>query len=348
MVNSFLALLLWIPPFGWLGLHHFYLGRHLHGLLWATSCGGYVIGWLRDLFCLESYCEIANSRQKGEERKPENYPRPPYTIAHFFGQAFLAGRWLRYSLGLPIPELLEYLMKVLAACCVVWAVRSEARRACYLPQVLKFGLGAAAVEVLLGRLGVLSGFDLPLWAAMYASYATTTWRSDSAEGAISGRTAAAILVVWLVWCAQWGRSVTSAGDDDGEPGAGWGMRFRFGNSNTWSGFNSAYGMFEEGEAGEEGFNSRTGWQHRFKRLGDKWKERITLRRGGMGEREALRTLGLDPREELSRSTITKAHRRLSLEHHPDKNAAACADDEGSCDMQTRLNEARDVLMAQAK
>ena len=66
-------------------------------------------------------------------------------------------------------------------------LRSEARRACYLPQVLKFGLGAAAVEVLLSRLGVLSGFDLPLWAAMYASYATTTWRCDSAEAAISGR-----------------------------------------------------------------------------------------------------------------------------------------------------------------
>eukprot|EP00959_Pyramimonas_sp_CCMP1952_P092953 1945162-Pyramimonas_sp.AAC.1 len=75
MVNSYVALLLWVPPFGWFGLHHFYLGRNLQGLLWATSFGGYFIGWWRDLFCLESYCKIANKRQAKEEVKEEVCPR---------------------------------------------------------------------------------------------------------------------------------------------------------------------------------------------------------------------------------------------------------------------------------
>jgi DnaJ family protein C protein 22 len=63
MKNSYLALLLWLPPFGFFGSHHFYLGRNLQGLLWATSFGGYLVGWLRDLFLLNVYVEIANRRQ---------------------------------------------------------------------------------------------------------------------------------------------------------------------------------------------------------------------------------------------------------------------------------------------
>ena len=45
---------------GWFGLHHFYLGRDGHGFLWATSGGGFLIGWLREFRLLSSYTDDAN------------------------------------------------------------------------------------------------------------------------------------------------------------------------------------------------------------------------------------------------------------------------------------------------
>ena len=45
---------------GWFGLHHFYLGRDKHGFLWATSCGGFWIGWLREFTRIGRYTDEAN------------------------------------------------------------------------------------------------------------------------------------------------------------------------------------------------------------------------------------------------------------------------------------------------
>ena len=35
--------------FGWLGLHRFYVGKVITGLLYACTCGLFGIGWLVDL-----------------------------------------------------------------------------------------------------------------------------------------------------------------------------------------------------------------------------------------------------------------------------------------------------------
>lgn len=47
---------------GWWGLHHFYLGRDKQGFLWATSCGGFIVGWLKDFSSLARYTEEANEK----------------------------------------------------------------------------------------------------------------------------------------------------------------------------------------------------------------------------------------------------------------------------------------------
>ena len=50
MTNSFFAYLLWcLGPFG-PALHLSYLGRDDQQLLWITTGGGCVLGWLRDFF----------------------------------------------------------------------------------------------------------------------------------------------------------------------------------------------------------------------------------------------------------------------------------------------------------
>ena len=51
--------LLWMFG-GFIGLHHFYLGRDKHGVLLLTSFGGLIIGWLRDFTHLGAYTDEAN------------------------------------------------------------------------------------------------------------------------------------------------------------------------------------------------------------------------------------------------------------------------------------------------
>lgn len=59
-----LAYLLWLVG-GVCGLHHFYLGRDLQGVLWWCTFGGYFgFGWLRDVFYIGEYVADANRDEK--------------------------------------------------------------------------------------------------------------------------------------------------------------------------------------------------------------------------------------------------------------------------------------------
>lgn len=46
---------------GLVGLHHFYLGRDRQGFLWATTFGGFFLGWLKDFSALSRYTEESNT-----------------------------------------------------------------------------------------------------------------------------------------------------------------------------------------------------------------------------------------------------------------------------------------------
>lgn len=46
---------------GLFGLHHLYLGRTQHALLWATTCGGFFVGFIYEfIFLLPKYIGEAN------------------------------------------------------------------------------------------------------------------------------------------------------------------------------------------------------------------------------------------------------------------------------------------------
>ena len=65
MKKNFIAYLLWfLGGFGVLGLHRFYLGRWVTGLLWLFTGGVFFIGAIIDLFLIPQMVEIENiSRQ---------------------------------------------------------------------------------------------------------------------------------------------------------------------------------------------------------------------------------------------------------------------------------------------
>ena len=64
MKSLLLTYLLWLIG-GFFGLHKFYLGRPLMGLLYFCTFGGFVLGWVIDFFTLPRQVRIANllSRQ---------------------------------------------------------------------------------------------------------------------------------------------------------------------------------------------------------------------------------------------------------------------------------------------
>lgn len=63
--NTFVSYLLWLlGGFGVLGLHRFYLGRWVTGLIWLCTGGLFMIGAIIDLFLLPGMVQVENlSRQ---------------------------------------------------------------------------------------------------------------------------------------------------------------------------------------------------------------------------------------------------------------------------------------------
>ncbi|CAN9516115.1 unnamed protein product [Ophioblennius macclurei] len=62
---------------GPLGLHHLYLGRDSHALLWMITVGGFGFGWVREFVRIPAYVHEANRDAAKEERKRSNHHPPP-------------------------------------------------------------------------------------------------------------------------------------------------------------------------------------------------------------------------------------------------------------------------------
>ena len=54
--------LLWLL-FGWLGLHHVYLNRWRHAVVWFMTLGGFGIGWARDFWKIPDYVAYAEKNK---------------------------------------------------------------------------------------------------------------------------------------------------------------------------------------------------------------------------------------------------------------------------------------------
>ena len=55
-------ILLAVPPLGWLGLHRFYMGKVVTGIIWLLTGSLLGIGWLYDLWTLNGQVSEINAR----------------------------------------------------------------------------------------------------------------------------------------------------------------------------------------------------------------------------------------------------------------------------------------------
>lgn len=71
---------------GPLGLHHLYLGRDSHALLWMLTLGGFGFGWIRDFIRIPAYVGEANHDVVKEKKRPSTLVPPPIGPVRFAGQ----------------------------------------------------------------------------------------------------------------------------------------------------------------------------------------------------------------------------------------------------------------------
>ncbi|KAM4611112.1 dnaJ homolog subfamily C member 22 isoform 2-T2 [Polymixia lowei] len=71
---------------GPLGLHHLYLGRDSHALLWMLTLGGFGFGWAREFFRIPAYVGEANRETEGVNMRSRTNIPPPVSPVRFAGQ----------------------------------------------------------------------------------------------------------------------------------------------------------------------------------------------------------------------------------------------------------------------
>ncbi|KAM8794075.1 dnaJ homolog subfamily C member 22 [Eudromia elegans] len=84
---------------GPLGLHHVYLGRDSHALLWLVTLGGFGAGWLCDLPRLPAWVAAAN----GARPRPRGGDPAPSPSALRFAAQLAAGTYMGTLVGLAVP-----------------------------------------------------------------------------------------------------------------------------------------------------------------------------------------------------------------------------------------------------
>ncbi|NXA56856.1 DJC22 protein, partial [Nothocercus julius] len=85
---------------GPLGLHHVYLGRDSHALLWLVTLGGFGAGWLCDLPQLPTWVAAANGTRMRQRHRAGTAPAPG---ALCFAAQLAAGIYLGTLVGLALP-----------------------------------------------------------------------------------------------------------------------------------------------------------------------------------------------------------------------------------------------------
>lgn len=142
MKRKLYAYILWLIG-GIFGLHHVYLKRDRHAFIWFSTFGGFIIGYLYDLFRMSEYLDYANNDDdflnylyRLMNRLKSPCFKSSYRFLGSIAVATLYGYIVQYSLPIEYADtnyLLFYLVQLLAplACAIgAYLVNTESYMQC--------------------------------------------------------------------------------------------------------------------------------------------------------------------------------------------------------------------------
>lgn len=88
-VEILTSYILWLS-LGWLGAHHLYLGRDRHAFVWFWTAGGFLFGWICELWRIPDYVRTAN----GVARTQVLHTSDDFSCSVVFVPAFSIKRFL--------------------------------------------------------------------------------------------------------------------------------------------------------------------------------------------------------------------------------------------------------------
>lgn len=305
-----LTYVLWIL-WGWLGVHHFYLGRDFQAFVWWSTIGGvFGLGWFRDVWRIPEYVEDANlSPDQVEElkRKIRRGKEPLFNVSRFAGQmlvGYFYGILMRLAIPESIPKWTVAVLVPLAVAAGVYLVGNIGReRGDFKYAFIGCILSYAVITYLTG--------DEPgnMYVALFGAMSFQNKREYKKEVQPERKTVCrrlqilgiGALIICALWCSffYFNAEVTT---EDGET-----IKLRdavnhFFNSPVWLEFRDVLKqLFEEGQ--------KNGWD----KLYDDFVKALDPR----GEQNAYRVLGLT--ENASQQEIRRRYKKLAIKWHPDKN-----------------------------
>lgn len=305
-----LTYVLWLF-WGWLGVHHFYLGRDIQAFVWWSTLGGFFgIGWFRDLWRIPSYVYDANldgDELRELKKKIRDGKEPLYNNARFAGQmlvGYFYGILMRMAIPEAVPKFAVAILVPLAVAVGIYLVGNIGRERGDFKYAFIGSIASYAIITILTA-DEAGNMYVALFGAMYFQ----RHRQYKKEVQPPSKTLCQRLKVFgigaLLICGLWcsflyfNAQVTT---DDGET-----IKLRdavnhFFNSPAWLEFKDTLKqLYEEGQ--------RNGWD----KIYDDFVKAIDPR----GEQNAYRVLGLT--SDASQTEIRRRYKKLAVQWHPDKN-----------------------------
>lgn len=312
--KTWLAYVLWLLG-GYVGLHHFYLGRDRQAFAyWCTLGGGFGFGYLRDLYRIPAYVAEANEDDdfmRTLQRKMESKNKPPFSMVRFCGEVLLG-----YVLGIAyycsIPqEPLPFFGSTL------WwlTLLTPAAISIGIHMVGNIGQEQGSLKPVFYSACfsyALSFNSMPegmLWCAISSAIAFTVkskeWRREPPPKHGICRRVSILFGCGLLYCILLASGIyfnAEFVDKYGEPVKIRDAALNFLNSPMWEEIKESFRQLYD-------FYRIHGWR----KLYEQFIEQLDPH----GERRALRALGLS--DSATKTEVVARWRQLSKEWHPDRH-----------------------------
>ena len=311
--------LLWLC-FGWLGVHHVYLGRDRQAFVWWSTCGGFFwLGWARDFWRIPEYVEDANEDEDYMielTNKMKFRKQPQFNMTRFSGQVII-GSFYGTLVRLACPD--ESAVTILALgvtlgiACGVYLVGNIGRE--------KGPVGMPYLAAFLTYIGLylMTGeepgyVNCSIISALtfnyYRAWRETNTKKRQYAGERAAKIFAGITIVLALWASFFHFNATIT-YQSGEKIKLTDSIVHFFKSPVWLDFRSTFWtLYAEGESKQ--------WRHFY--------DDVVQSFDPTGERNARAVLGVED-EKAPEEVIRRCYKKLIFKWHPDRykgNDAAMA------------------------